>query len=202
MLTIYHLENSRSERVIWLAEELGLAYTLKKFSRSETGLASAEYKALHPLGRAPIIRDGDVTLIESGAIIDYLITRYGQGKLAPAASSPDYPRYVQFLHFAEGSMVQHLIMALILNMGGGGSDPRLPFIEERIDADFAFMNAAVANTPYFGGRDFSGADINLTFGLKFARDILNRNFNTLPHLSAYLSRIEARPAFKKAMSLA
>ena len=198
MLTIYHLENSRSERIIWLCEELGLQYELKKYPR-ENGMAGAAYKALHPLGRAPIIHDGDVTLIESGAIIDYLLTRYGQGRLVPKADSAEYPRYVQFLHFAEGSAMQHLIMAMVLSMSGQGD---MPFLDERIKQDFAFMNEALAGGSYFAGKDFTGADINLAFVLKFARDFMKRDVGSLANITAYLTRIEARPAFKKAMSLA
>lgn len=198
MLTIYHLENSRSERIIWLAEELGLPYELKRYKRAETGFASPEYKALHPLGRAPFIRDGEVTLSESGAIIDYLLTRYGQGRLVPKPESADYPRYVQFLHFAEGTAMQHLVMALLLGMSGGAPPS---FLDERIAQDFAFADEALSGGRYFAG-EFSGADINMAFALKFARDFLKRDIGAYPNIPAYLAKIEARPAFKKAMSLA
>ncbi len=204
MLTLYHLGNSRSERIIWLAEELGISYKLEKFPRDEAGGAPKAYKALHPLGRAPIIRDGDVTLIESGAIIEYILARHGGGKLAPRVESSEFPNYVQWLHMAEGTLMPHLLSMFLMQRGaeGGAPNPLASRFEQRLDQDFAYMDSHLGANPYFAGQSFTAADINMVFPVRFATDWMKRDISKHKNLAAYLDRIHARPAYKKAMNLA
>lgn len=201
MLTIYHLNASRSTRVIWLAEELELTYTLEIFEREANYGAPASYKALHPLARAPLIRDGDVTLGESGAIIDYLITRYGGGKLMPKPDSADYPNYIYWLHFAEGSAMQHLLMLRMLEMNKQDEQPdsTRDGIRHRATEDLTHANNVLGSQPYFAGDALTGADINMFFALRYGRDMIDPLRKGFPHIAAYLERIEARPAYEKAM---
>jgi glutathione S-transferase len=202
-LTIYHLERSRSDRIIWLAEELGLEYELVRFKRDpQTQRAEPALCQHHPLGKSPVIRDGNTLLIESGAIVDYLVVRHGQGRLAPPHSSPDWPRYVQWLHYAEGSAMSQLILDLFLSgaFGGGAPSAAAPRMREASRELLTFLDRELAARPYFAGTEFSAADVMMTFPIRLAAGF--ELLDGLPSLQAYLERIAARPAYQRALKIA
>ena len=199
MLTIHHLKNSRSQSIVWLAEELGMPYKLESYDRAPGAPAPPAYKALHPLGRAPLIRDGELLLVETGAIIEYMVTKYGGGRLAPKPDSADYPLYLLWLHFAEGSAMPHQVNLRTLDAGGDTANPERARATARVDQDFAFISDALAKAPYFAGGSFTAADIAMTIPLRFA--LSKRDAAAYPHLAAYTARIAERPAFKKAASV-
>jgi len=202
-LTIFHLERSRSDRILWLAEELELVYELVRFERDPmTQRAEPALREHHPLGKSPAIRDGDVRLIESGAIVDYLVTRYGQGRLAPRHDSPDWPRYLQWLHFAEGSAMAQLILDLFLSgkFGGGAPSAAAPRMREATLEMLSMLDRELATRPYFAGPEFSAADVMMTFPIRMAAGL--QLLDGRPDLQAYLGRIEARPAYQRGMKLA
>ena len=199
MLTIHHLKYSRSQSIVWLAEEIGMPYRLEIYERDLGAPAPPAYKALHPLGRAPIIQDGELVLVETLAIIQYLVTKYGGGRLAPKADSADYPLYLQWLQFAECSAMPHQLTLHMLAAGGGTANPEHAKMAARVDQDFAFVSAALAKQPYFAGESFTAADIAMSIPLRFA--LLTRDPVAHPHLAAYTARIAERPAFEKAASV-
>jgi glutathione S-transferase len=199
MLTIYHMRMSRSSRIIWLAEELQLAYRLECFDWAPEHQLSHAYKALHPVARPPLLSDGSIMLAESGAIIDYLITRYGEGRLRPEASSSDYPEYLFWLHFAEGSMAQFVQVYRATN--GGVSNPMGERATRRLKEDFDYSNEVLAQRSFFAGAELTGADINMVLALQFAQHATDWDLARYPHISAYLARIGERPAYRKAMEL-
>jgi glutathione S-transferase len=202
-LVIYHLERSRSDRIIWLAEELGLAYELVRFKRDpQTQRAEPALRQHHPLGKSPVIRDGDTLLIESGAIVDYLVVRHGKGRLAPAHASPDWPRYVQWLHYAEGSAMSQLILDLFLSgvFGGAPPSPAAPGVRQASREMLAFLDRELAARPYFAGSEFSAADVMMAFPIRLAPRF--GLLDGLANLQAYLARIEARPAYQRALKIA
>ncbi len=203
MITIHHLEQSRSESIIWLCEELALEYELRRYFRDSNFVPPPEFYALHPIARAPVVSDGGVMLIESGAIIDYLIDRYGAGGLKPDVSSPDFPLYVQFLHFAEATAMADFVMAWRTRRSGdNATDPLSATINRRLQMDIEFLEQSIERTPFFGGQAFSGADIAIAFFIKSARDSALLDPASCPHLANYMARIEERPAFRKAMAIA
>lgn len=199
MLTIYHLEASRSGRIIWLAEELGLEYKVETFKRTPERQAPPEYKALHPLGRSPIIRDGDLVLPESGAIIEYLLARYGQGRLVPATHSPDYPQYLFWLHFAEGSLMAHFVNVYVLDAAGMKQHALREAVLANFVKDLDYAEAALAKDPFLAGKHFTGADIVTGYGLTAARHF-KEGLPQFPHIEAYLAKLAERPAYKKALT--
>ena len=155
MITIYHLATSRSERVIWLMEELGLQYNLERFAREPNMMAPPALREIHPLGKSPTIRDGDTVLVESGAILEYIIHRHGQGRLAVPVNSTDYPRYVQWMHFAEGSAMTQLLLHLFLGgmiPGVDQSSPMVAMMKDRTTIDAALYRRRVARAPVVRGR--------------------------------------------------
>lgn len=203
MITIYHLSTSRSERIVWLMEELGLEYSLEKFQREPTGAAPDALKAIHPLGKAPVIRDGDTVLAESGAIVDYIVHRYGGGRLAMAPQAPEYARYLYWLHFAEGSLMSLALIALVLTrVPEGTSSPAGTRVAARLKQMLAFVDAELAGRIYFAGAEFTSADVMMAFPFTTMRLFLDYDLAPYPNIQAYLSRIEARPAYQKAMALA
>ena len=164
MLTIYHLETSRSERIVWLMEELGLEYRLELFQREPNGAAPQPMKAIHALGKAPIIRDGDTVLAESGAIVDYIVHRQADGRLAVQPNAPAYGRYIYWLHFAEGSLMSLMLIALVLSrVPEARESPVRARVLERMKQMLSFVDAELAAGPYFAGADFTAADIMMTF---------------------------------------
>jgi glutathione S-transferase len=167
MITIYHLANSRSERVIWLMEELGLEYKLERFARQPDMMAPPELRAVHPLGKSPTIRDGEVLMVESGAILEYITHRHGQGRLSVPVSSPDYPRYLQWMHYGEGSAMTQLLLHLFL---GGGfipgvdqSSPMVAMMKERTASMLRYIDDELRARPYFAGDSFTAADIMMAY---------------------------------------
>ena len=212
MIVVHHLEQSRSQRIVWLLEELGLPYDLVRYQRNKkTMLAPPELKAVHPLGKAPVVVDNGRVMIESGAIIDALITRYGQGKgLRPAEGTPDYLLYSTFLHFAEGSQMPPLLLRLVFNRIVEMSPALLRpltkaiakpvndgFIGPNIKSQLDFLEGELARRQWFAGEAFSGADIQMSFPLEMAaqRGGLDKS---RPKLIDFLARIQARPAYKTA----
>ena len=213
MITVHHLNNSRSQRILWLMEELGLTYEIKRYERDKkTMRAPASLRAIHPLGKSPVITDGELTVAESGAIIDYLVDRYGNGRLIPAAGTPDRLRYTYWLHFAEGTAMTPLLMKLVFNRVETGPMPffvrpiakkisatvKTSFIEPEITQQLKYMEAEIASSGWFAGPAFSAADIQMSFPLEAAasRGGLNAGY---PKLMDFLPRIHARPAYKCAL---
>jgi glutathione S-transferase len=203
MITIYHLETSRSERIVWLMEELGLDYKLEVFPREATGAAPPPLKAIHALGKAPVIRDGDFVLAESGAIVDYIVHRHAQGRLAVQPGAPAYGRYLYWLHFAEGSLMSLLLIALVLSrVAEASASPVTARIRDRVKQMLAFVDAELANGPWFAGAEFTAADVMMAFPFTTMRHFLDYDLAPHPNIVAYLKRIEARPAYRKAMAVA
>ena len=203
MITIYHLETSRSERIVWLMEELALPYDLQAFPRETTGAAPQPLKEIHALGKAPVIRDGDTILAESGAIVDYIVHRHGGGRLALPPADSAYARYVYWLHFAEGSLMPLLQIALALSrLPDANATPLGTRVQARMQLMLRFVDAELEHVPYFAGADFTAADVMMTFPFTTMRRFLDYDVEPYSHIAAYVKRIEARPAYQKAMALA
>lgn len=198
MIEVHHLSESRSRRITWLLEELGLEYRIIKYQRDpETRLAPPELLKIHPLGKAPVIRDGDQVIFESGAIVEYLIRRYGNGRLAPAPDTPDYNRYLEFLHYAEGSAMVPLLLKLYTSRLGEAGAPLKPRIASEMHNHLGFLNDQLASRDYFVGSDLTGADVQLIFVTQFAVKFSSEE--AFPHLAAFNKRMAARPAYQRAM---
>jgi glutathione S-transferase len=206
MITIYHLEQSRSERVIWLMEELGLAYDLQRFPRDPaTMMAPNTYRALHPIGKSPIIRDGATVLVESGAIVEYLVNRHGNGRLSVPVNSPDYARYIQWMHFSEGTAMAQLLLQIVLGGFIAGIDQTLPFVAYTKKSTLhllTFLDAELKQHAYFVGPDFTAADIMMTYCFATAGGFLKLDMTAYSNIADYLARIGQRPAYQKAMAIA
>ena len=203
MLTVHHLGISQSERIVWLCEELGLAYELKRYERrADNRLAPDEYKALHPMGIAPVIEDGDVVLGESGAICDYLTGKYGRGStLAPGPDDADFAEHLFWFHWANGTFMATLMMQLVL-AGGGKDNPAAPFVGDRSRRAWAMAEERVGAAPFFGGRNLTTADIMMVYCLTTSRAFRGNKLDGFPNLLAYLRRIGERPAYQRAMAKA
>jgi glutathione S-transferase len=206
MITVYHLENSRSERVIWLLEELGLPYELQRFKREPTMQAPASMKAISPLGKAPMISDGDTVIVESGAIIEYIVNRHGGGRLGVAPTAPNYAQYLQWMHFAEGSAMPRFILQMFVGGFFPGVDPNSPLVGMAKQASaqaLDWFEEELGKTPYFAGSEFTAADIMMAYCFGIVRSpVMNTDMARYPNISAYLARIGERPAYRKAMALA
>jgi glutathione S-transferase len=199
MLTVHHLGISQSERIVWLCEELGVPYELKRYDRdATTRLAPAEYKALHPMGTAPVITDGAVVLAESGAIMEYIIGKYGHGRLAVGADKPNFADYLYWFHFANGSMMPSQ-MAGLGNTPAAEESPRARFMRARCDRAWAMVEERLGKAPYLAGADFTAADIIMLFPLTTMRAFVPRDISKYPNILAYLKRIGERPAYRRAM---
>ena len=202
MITICHLSTSRSERIVWLMEELGLDYRLELFQREPNGAAPAPMKALHALGKAPVIRDGDLVLAESGAIVEYIVRRYGKDRLTVAPEAPEFARYVYWMHFAEGSLMSLMLIALVLSrVPEAGESPVRARILERMRQMLAYVDAELAGRDYFAGAEFTAADVMMVFPFTTMRRFLDYDIAPYANIGAYLKRIEARPAYARAMAL-
>ena len=201
-LVVHHLGVSQSERIVWLCEELGLDYTLKVYDRDPvTRLAPAEYKAIHPRGTAPVITDGDLVLSESGAIMDYILGRYGQGRLIVPPQSPDFPHYVFWMHFTNASLVSSEMIRIVTGaLGIAADDPRLAFSRARADNAFDLVEARLGQAPWFAGQEFTAADIMTVFALTTMRVFAPRDLGPYPNIRAYLKRVGERPAYQRAMA--
>jgi glutathione S-transferase len=198
MLTVHHLGISQSERIVWLCEELALPYELVRYERDKiTRLAPPEYKALHPFGTAPVIVDGAVVLAESAAIIEYIIARHGKGRLAVPPDAPNYPEYLFWFHFANGSMMPVQFAGAIKPTAD--ETPRTRIARERCERTWQMVESRLGEVPYFAGREFTAADIIMMFPLTTMRVFAPRDISGYPHVLAYLQRIGARPAYRQAM---
>jgi glutathione S-transferase len=203
MITIFHLDTSRSERIVWLMEELGLEYKLELFQRNANGSAPDALKEIHALGKAPVIRDGDTVLAESGAIVDYIVHRYAGDRLTVAPMAREYARYIYWFHFAEGSLMSLLILALVLGrVPEANASPVRTRVLERMKQTLSFIDSELAQATYFAGAAFTAADVMMTFPFTTMRHFLNYDLAPYANILAYLQRIESRPAYQKAMALA
>jgi glutathione S-transferase len=213
MIIVHHLNNSRSQRILWLLEELGLEYEIKRYQRDpKTMLAPPELRAVHPLGKSPVISDGGTVVAESGAIVEYLLERYGDGRLVPPPGTPDKLRWTYWLHFAEGSAMSPLLMKLVFDRIESSPMPffvkpiargiahkvKSSFVMPQIASHLNYMEAELGKSTWFAGEDFSAADIQMSFVLEAAaaRGGLDAAY---PKLTAFLARIHARPAYQRAL---
>lgn len=204
MLTVHHLGISQSDRIVWLCEELGIPYELRLYQRDPvTRLATPEYRSLHPFGTAPVITDGDVVLGESGAIIEYIIAKYGAGRLAVSADSPDFADYLFWFHFANGSFLPAGTVELVVSMMGGANPPTIvQALSDRNNRAFALVEQRLGEADYFAGREFTAADIIMLFPLTTMRVFAPRDLKPYPNIRAYLARIGKREAFRRAVAKA
>ncbi|PKP94333.1 MAG: glutathione S-transferase [Alphaproteobacteria bacterium HGW-Alphaproteobacteria-14] len=204
MLTIHHLRLSQSERIVWLAEELGLEYDLKLYNRREDNrLAPDDYKALHPMGIAPVITDGDLVLGESGAIIDYIVAKYAPDTskalgLVPGADHPDFADHLFYYHWANATFMTNGMMALVAQFMGAKELPA--FVADRVAKGWAIVEKRLGEAEYFGGAQLTTADIMMGFQLTTSRAMSGSSIEGMPNLQAYLKRIGSRPAYQRAMA--
>ena len=201
MLTVHHLGKSQSERIVWLCEELGLPYELKRYARdSVTMLAPPEYKALHPSGAAPVVTDGDLVLAESGAIVDYIIAKYGNGRLVLGPDDPAFPQFLYWLHFANGTLQPGMGRMMILNRLDIAKDnATLLAMKGRLDRSYDLLDARLRDAEYLAGRAFTTADIMMGFSLTTMRYFQPYDVARCPNVIKYLGRVSARPAYRRAM---
>jgi len=198
MLTLHHLNDSRSQRVLWLLEELGLPYEIKHYQRNaETRLAPPELKKIHPLGKSPVITDGGTVIAESGAIVDYVIRRYGKGALMPAPGSADYETYNEWLHYSEGSGMLPLMLNLYVSRLKEAGAPLHPRIDSELANHLGYVDGALKGRDFFVGTSLTGADIQMSFVGEMAK--VFGKLDPYPNLAAWLGRMHARPAFKRSV---
>jgi len=197
MIRVHHLNNSRSQRVLWLLEELGAPYEIVRYQRKPNMLAPAELRRVHPLGKSPVIEDAGKKFAETGLIVEYLVERYGP-QLAPPRDSDQYWRYKYWLHYAEGSLMPPLLLKLVIDRLGLLGMPARGFVRSQLKLHLDYLETELANDPWFAGENFSAADIMLSFPLEVgtARAGLDR---TRPRLVDFLQRIHARPAYTRAL---
>ena len=214
MIVVHHLNNSRSQRVLWLLEELGLAYEIKHYQRNATSmLAPPELLAVHPLGKSPVITDAGVTLAETGAIVEYLLAQHGGGRLLPGPNTPEALRYRYWLHFSEGSMMPPLLISLIFDRIANGPMPFLIrpvargisktvmdlMVRPNLTRQLDFLEAELGRSTWFAGDALTGADIMMSFPLEAAAQRAGLDVSR-PRLMAFLQRIHARPAYLQALA--
>ena len=213
MITVHHLENSRSQRIIWLLEELGIDYDIKRYGRDrQTGLAPPELLEVHPLGKAPVITDGDKTVAESGAIIEYLMYEYDDGRLRPLEGTGERLAYNYWLHYAEGTFAPLMVLSLVLSRIDEAPMPiflrpvakgitqkvRDAYLDANVTRNLEFMDATLRESRWFCGEVFSAADVQMSFALE-AAEVRSNLTDEYPHLAAFLETIRARPAYKRAL---
>ena len=202
MLKVHHLGLSQSERIVWLCEELEIDYGFERYDRrADNRLAPDAYKALHPMGIAPVITDGDLVLGESGAICDYICGRYGDGRLTPGADDPDFADHLFWFHWSNGTFMTTLMMQLVL-AGSAADNPAAAFVEERSRRGWSMIETRLGSSPYFGGRTLTTADIMMVYCVTTSRAFRQTSLEGRPNLAAYLQRIGARPAYQRAMARA
>lgn len=201
MLTVHHLGKSQSERIVWLCEELGIPYELKRYERdSRTMLAPAEYKALHPLGAAPVITDDGLVLAESGAIMEYIIARHGEGRFAIGLDEPDYGEYLYWFHFVNGTLQPNIGRNMILSRSGLSPDSPIQFaMADRQRRALSAVETRLGEVPYLAGQQFSAADMMIIFTLTTMRYFAPFDLQPYPHILDYLGRLAERPAYRAAM---
>jgi glutathione S-transferase len=211
MIVVHHLNNSRSQRVLWLLEELGLPYEVKRYERdAKTMLAPPELRAIHPLGKSPVITDGGKTIAETGAIIEYVIETYGQGRLVPPAGTPERLRWTYWLHYAEGSAMTPLLLKLVFTalparapgllkglVKSIAAKAQSGFVDPQLKSHIDYWDAELAKSAWFAGPDFTAADIMMSFPLEAGA--ARAGAASRPHVKAFLDRIHARPAYRKAL---
>lgn len=213
MITVHHLEDSRSQRVLWLLEELGVPYEVRRYERDKaTRFAPPELRAVHPLGKSPVVSDGDQTVAETGAIVEYLLDAHGAGRLRPAPGTPDFLRYRYWLHFAEGSAMPPLLMKLVFDRiaaarvnflvkpvaRGIAKQVLTSFVMPNIERQLDYMEGELATREWFAGSEFSAADVMMSFPLEAASQ---RGGLDARHarLQGFLQGIHARPAYRRAL---
>lgn len=202
MITIYHLGVSQSDRIVWLMEELGLAYKLEWFDRGEDFLAPAEYRALHPAGTSPIIKDGDLVMAESTAIVEYISQRYGDAKLSVAPDQPDYPHYLYWMHFNNTAQTSFFIQMGLTSIEGGADSMMMKMAKRREEGIYQALEQRLGEAAYLAGDAFSCADIMAMFNLTALSLFGGRSIEDLPNVKAYVERVSQRPAYIKAMAIA
>jgi glutathione S-transferase len=204
MLTIHHLHQSQSERIVWLCEELGLAYTLRPHARDAvTRMSPPELKALHPLGAAPIIEDDGLVLAESAAIVEYLIVKHGGGRLKPGPDRPDYAGFLYWFHFANGNLQPTVMRFMTMQRAGLPQDhPLVAATRERLERVLAHVEAKLAASPWLAGETFTAADIMSVFSFTTMRLFQPFDLAPCPHVRAWLQRAAARPAYRRALAKA
>ncbi|MEA5594712.1 glutathione S-transferase [Rivularia sp. UHCC 0363] len=198
MIVVHHLNNSRSQRILWLLEELGVDYEIKHYQRdAETMLAPPSLYEVHPLGKSPVITDADRTIAESGAIVEYIVSRYGNGKLVPAAETPEHLRYTYWLHYAEGSAMPPLLMNLIFNLFEIKESSAMDgFIAPQIKLHFDYIENELNKSKWFAGEEFTAADIQMSFPLELLGS-LPQQLESRPNIKEFLARIHELPAYKR-----
>jgi glutathione S-transferase len=198
MLTLHHLNDSRSQRILWLLEELGTPYEMKRYQRdATTRLAPPELTAVHPLGKSPVITDGGIKIAESGAIVDYLIRTYGKGAMMPPMGTPDYEAYNEWLHYSEGSAMLPLMLNLYVSRLREAGAPLHPRIDSEIANHLGYVDSALKGREFFIGNALTGADIQMSFVGEMAK-VFNK-LGPYPSLAAWLTRLHARPAFQRSI---
>lgn len=213
MIVVHHLENSRSQRVLWLLEEIGAPYEVKRYERDKkTSLAPKELLTIHPLGKSPVIDDGGAVIAETGAIVEHLIETYGGGRLAPARGSPDWRRYRYWIHAAEGSYMPPMVLTLMLGRMETAPMPffakpiarkltqavRDGYLDHTMAALFGYLDAELQKSAFLAGDEFSGADIMMSFPAEAAMQRAPAALKTA-RLKAYVEKLQARPAYKRAL---
>jgi glutathione S-transferase len=202
MLTLHHLNDSRSQRILWLLEELGVPYEMKRYQRNaQTRLAPPELEAVHPLGKSPVITDGEIKIAESGAIVDYIIRTCGQGNgkaaMMPAIGSTDYEAYNEWLHYSEGSAMLPLMLNLYVGRLKEAGAPLHPRIDSEMKNHLGYVDGALKGREFFAGDSLTGADIQMSFVGEMAK--VFEKLAPYPNLAAWLVRMLARPAFQRSV---
>jgi len=213
VITLHHLENSRSQRILWLLEELGVPYEIDRYERDQiTSLAPLDLLKIHPLGKSPVITDGDLVVAESGAIIEYLVNKYDDGKLRPAKGTPERMDYTYWMHYAEGTFMPLMIVSLIMNRIATAPMPffvkpvakgivekvRQGYLSPNIKRNLEYMNTVLGKTTWFCGDELTAADIQMSFSLE-AADVRTNLSEDYPSLKGFLERMKARPAYHAAL---
>ncbi len=197
MIVVHHLENSRSQRILWLLEELGLPYEVTIYKRSKVMAAPPEMKRIHPLGKSPIIEDGAIVVAETGAIIEYLVEKAG-GRLGPPVDAAEARRYRFFMHYAEGSVMTALLMRMVIGMipllGRAGKKMFQPMIDTHLN----YIEAELVGSPWFAGQTFTAVDTMMSFPLEFAASKAD-GLRGHPATAVWLDKIHARPAYRAAL---
>ena len=198
MLVVHHLNDSRSQRILWLLEELGAPYEIKHYQRdAATRLAPPELKDVHPLGKSPVITDGDITIAESGAIVDYISRTYGGGKLPAPKVGPDFEKYNEWLHYAEGSAMLPLMLNMYVMRLGDAGAPLHGRIADEMANHLGYVNQSLEGRDWLMGKDITGADIQMSF----VGEVVGAfgRLATYPNIAAWVARFQARPAYKAAL---
>ncbi len=198
MLVVHHLNDSRSQRILWLLEELGAPYEIKHYQRdATTRLAPPELKAVHPLGKSPVITDGEVTIAESGAVVDYIVRKHGGGRLAVAGGSPDFEKYNEWLHYAEGSAMLPLMLNMYVMRLGEAGAPLHPRIADEMANHLGYVNQSLEGRDWLMGKDPTAADIQMSFVGEVCGAF--GQFDRYPNIKAWVDRFQSRPAYTVAL---